>query len=813
MKRVTCCSLAIPLAVLLSVSAARGEVKFEETEFAGWTTGVFGATGRTVSGTTQLDGGNPAAHYLVRHTHQRFESFPFSASSASFSPRGLDPGELGLATTPRFSVDLRLEVNSTGAQTFAPKLYWTPAVLQGERFYRYLNPAEVAIPDRNVFIRVEVDLHADKWAGGGPDVSPGALPIRPGLVLQSDVGVAPGTQAEVRIGVDNLRIETPDEGDLPRVTLVTLPSPGGDRVVFAPPPCFDGTADRYNLSVDVDADVSRDWYGCVGVQGPNLTFSSEVCFGREDAPRQGRASARCHSNAPTRIELLSPASGRGALLGFPSKARLEPCFVRVPGGYVPCNEFEDVCVAKSLFYLACGFGPGRVSCMLPDDGINSVYRREIHAATEDDFGVADAALDTLRSVRDERLSATPAGRYYRDLYDAFSPELRDIVMGDLRLIRDALAAAPAWLRALGDLVDGDGDAIVTPAMTANMLTIFDRFETKASPALRELFQRERARLRLQDFTGRSIEEAFALVEDRGDPPACTTSESALCVQGGRFRVEVTWTDFQGRSGSGRAVPLSSDSGYFWFFNRENIELAVKVLDGRAVNGRFWVFYGALSNVEYTVLVTDTATGAVRAYRNPSRVFASVGDTGAFTPDGAPREVDDSGEEHDDPALLADLTRIASDTLHVGWRNLRRVVLPGLGAASVNPLLSGADLTLASSAAHPRANCLPTANALCLAANRFRVEVEWRDFRGRTGFGMSKPLTTDTGAFWFFNTANTELIVKVLDGRAVNDHFWVFYGALSNVEYTLRVTDTLSGAVRTYRNPSGTFASRGDVEAF
>ena len=43
---------------------------------------------------------------------------------------------------------------------------------------------------------------------------------------------------------------------------------------------------------------------------------------------------------------------------------------------------------------------------------------------------------------------------------------------------------------------------------------------------------------------------------------------------------------------------------------------MKVLDGRTINGRFWVFYGALSNVEYRVLVTDTATGAVRAVPQP-----------------------------------------------------------------------------------------------------------------------------------------------------------------------------------------------------
>ena len=56
---------------------------------------------------------------------------------------------------------------------------------------------------------------------------------------------------------------------------------------------------------------------------------------------------------------------------------------------------------------------------------------------------------------------------------------------------------------------------------------------------------------------------------------------------------------------------------------------VKVLDARAVNGHWWVFYGSLSNVPFTLTVTDTATGTPRVYRNPPRTFASRGDTAAF----------------------------------------------------------------------------------------------------------------------------------------------------------------------------------------
>jgi hypothetical protein len=42
---------------------------------------------------------------------------------------------------------------------------------------------------------------------------------------------------------------------------------------------------------------------------------------------------------------------------------------------------------------------------------------------------------------------------------------------------------------------------------------------------------------------------------------------------------------------------------------------------------------------------------------------------------------------------------------------------------------------------------------------------------------------------------------------------VFYGALSNVDYTLTVTDTTTGTVKTYHNPAGQFASVGDTQAF
>ncbi len=121
--------------------------------------------------------------------------------------------------------------------------------------------------------------------------------------------------------------------------------------------------------------------------------------------------------------------------------------------------------------------------------------------------------------------------------------------------------------------------------------------------------------------------ALAPVAAWGNP--CSFSVTRLCLRDSRFGVEVAWAIPGGASGVGHASPLSNDTGLFWFFNDSNLELVVKVLDGRAINGHFWVYYGGLSDVEYTITVTDSKTGATEIYHNPASRLASGADTSAF----------------------------------------------------------------------------------------------------------------------------------------------------------------------------------------
>lgn len=106
----------------------------------------------------------------------------------------------------------------------------------------------------------------------------------------------------------------------------------------------------------------------------------------------------------------------------------------------------------------------------------------------------------------------------------------------------------------------------------------------------------------------------------------------LALHDGRFLARATWRAFDGSSGVGRAVALSEQSGYFWFFDPTNVEINLKVLDACVVNDHFWVFVAAASNVEYQIEVFDVADDSIEIWTeaNPLGNFPSLrGDTTAF----------------------------------------------------------------------------------------------------------------------------------------------------------------------------------------
>jgi hypothetical protein len=266
------------------------------------------------------------------------------------------------------------------------------------------------------------------------------------------------------------------------------------------------------------------------------------------------------------------------------------------------------------------------------------------------------------------------------------------------------------------------------------------------------------------YVGLSAHSGYAGVTLRlgGSSGVCFPGSTNLCVSSSRFKVEMTWRTPDGRSGQGQAVALTGDTGYFWFFDASNVEAVLKVLDACGVNGKFWVFAGGLTNVQADITVTDTRTGTVRTYRNPQGTpFQPIQDTSAFGGCGAgavaaPAEVDAAAEQ-----ASADLETILE-----------------------------------------KATCAAGPTNLCLSGSRFRVDVTWRTPAGQTGAGQAVPLTADTGYFWFFDAANVEMVIKVLNACGYNSRFWVYAGGLTNVQVSVTVTDTMTGTAKTYMNPQG-----------
>ncbi len=114
-------------------------------------------------------------------------------------------------------------------------------------------------------------------------------------------------------------------------------------------------------------------------------------------------------------------------------------------------------------------------------------------------------------------------------------------------------------------------------------------------------------------------------------PKCPLNSATLCLNSSRFSVTATFDAGGGNSGNAQAVDLTTDTGYLWFFESTNVEVVIKVLDACALNGKYWVFAGGLTNVATAITVTDTQTGIQKVYKNPANTeFQPIQDTSAFS---------------------------------------------------------------------------------------------------------------------------------------------------------------------------------------
>jgi Concanavalin A-like lectin/glucanases superfamily len=103
------------------------------------------------------------------------------------------------------------------------------------------------------------------------------------------------------------------------------------------------------------------------------------------------------------------------------------------------------------------------------------------------------------------------------------------------------------------------------------------------------------------------------------------------------------------------------------------------------------------------------------------------------------------------------------------------------------------------------NCGSTTSTFLCLDNRFGISAVYRT--GAPGTAESPAQTAacanpGSGLFWFFSPDNWEVMVKTVNGCALNSRYWLFTAATTNVFYRLTVYDIHAGAQKIYFNYPG-----------
>jgi photosystem II stability/assembly factor-like uncharacterized protein len=258
-----------------------------------------------------------------------------------------------------------------------------------------------------------------------------------------------------------------------------------------------------------------------------------------------------------------------------------------------------------------------------------------------------------------------------------------------------------------------------------------------------------------DATGRFLHvESDRGVFDYEIVAPCAATSGALCLLGSRFVVTAQAIDPRtGRLQVGTALSQTDQWGYFslpGFTGDPNFpEIVVKMADARSIGDGFWFFHSGLTDLQYTLSVLDTVTGQQKSYQNDRsdpQALCGGADTGTFT-----------------------------------------------DAASA---VAGAGVAFRARAAAP--------GAFLTLLGRFAARLSAIDPRtGNQADGV--PIGRDPKWGYFSLPAFTgdatfpEVFVKMLDGTALDGFFWVFHTGLTDLEYTLTITDSTTGVQRVYHN--------------
>lgn len=118
------------------------------------------------------------------------------------------------------------------------------------------------------------------------------------------------------------------------------------------------------------------------------------------------------------------------------------------------------------------------------------------------------------------------------------------------------------------------------------------------------------------------------------------------------------------------------------------------------------------------------------------------------------------------------------------------------------------------------NVEQTSTNLSMLKGRFKVQVRYRNQFANppvegvlTGKSLVNSTLADTAVFWFDTPLVVELMVRVSDVRPWENQYHIYYGGLSDVEFFISVTDTVTGKTVEYHKAANSLKGEVDRKSF
>lgn len=252
---------------------------------------------------------------------------------------------------------------------------------------------------------------------------------------------------------------------------------------------------------------------------------------------------------------------------------------------------------------------------------------------------------------------------------------------------------------------------------------------------------------------------------------------------------------------------SRESGLLYFFDRDNSEVLIKVLDACRENGHRWVFVAPVTTLAFNLYVDETATEKRWTHRNPrgGATATTESDLTAFpcSPEpAASTTVADGGAGFDG----VDLVDAGFPAAPAPPTSLARVEPPSSGPVRVTQPISAGEAAACEPQPVTTLRGGYTVN-MCVehVRNGETVVEEVKDY------GLD---SEQSAILYFFERSNAEVLIKLLDGCAINGHRWAFVAPVTTLAFNLSIVPPGGGKAWTHENRlDQTAAAKSDIEAF